>query len=122
MSAANAIENFDHLHLLFPSNYLKAGDLRGRDVTVTIAKVEPRHELRKSDGKNEEVEELPVVYFKEGSGKGLVLNKTNATSIAKLHGNRPSQWVGKQITLFATEVRAFGDVHECIRIRGKGRK
>ena len=49
--------------------------------------------------------------------KKLVLNKTNATTVAKLYGPRPSQWAGKRIVLFPTQCEAFGKTTDCIRVR-----
>jgi hypothetical protein len=52
----------------FPSQYLKASDLGGRDIRVTMGRVE-----REKIGTDNKL----VLYFK-GKDKGLVLNKTNA--------------------------------------------
>ena len=108
------LPKFNHVDLLFPSKYLKAGDLRGKDVTVTIADIEPRHELKTERGS----EEKPLMSFR-GAKKGLVLNKTNAKTIAKLYGPEVTEWIGKPITLYAAEVPAFGEVVEAIRVRQK---
>jgi hypothetical protein len=45
------LTKFAHVDLLFPSKYLKSADLRGRDVTITIEEIEPRHELVSKQGK-----------------------------------------------------------------------
>ncbi len=66
------------VELLFPSEYLRAADLQGRDVPVTIAKVEVE-DLTMRGGKKEA---KPVMHLKH-TQKRLVLNKTNALSIAK---------------------------------------
>jgi len=92
---------------LFPSKYVKASDLKGRDVEVTIRTVE----VEKIDE-----DERPVLYF-QGMDKGLVLNRTNANSIAKLHGGEVSKWAGKTITLFPTETDFKGEQVACIRVR-----
>ena len=55
----------------FPSNYLKAADLRGGRVTVAIDSV-----VIENIGD----EDKPIVYF-QGKEKGLVLNKTNANMV-----------------------------------------
>jgi hypothetical protein len=51
--------------------------------------------------------------------QGFVLNKTNTTTIAKLHGNDTDDWVGKQIVLFATECQMGADMVDCVRVRSK---
>ena len=61
----------------FPSNYLKAADLQGRNVPVTMNRVE----MEDIGGDHK-----PVVYF-NGKDKGVVLNKTNANNIAQLYGD-----------------------------------
>jgi len=113
-----------NVRLLFPNDYIGAPDLQGRDVTVTIARIQI-DELRSVDGNGNE--KKPVVYFKEmeerhrngksPTNKRLVLNKTNAMVIAKLHGHETDDWRGKRITLYPTTCQAFGDTVECIRIR-----
>ena len=91
----------------YPSNYLKANDLKGEDVVFTIRDVE-RQEF--DDGTK------PICWFEEVS-KGLVLNRTNFTSIAKLHGDDSEDWQGKRIALFGTEVAFRGTPTLAIRVR-----
>lgn len=110
-----------HYKLLYPSTYLSSADLLEKDVTLTIKRVVVE-ELRSEGGS----EDKPVVYFEETAAKAkstgtkekrLVLNKTNATTIASIHGNEVDDWKGKRITLFPTTAPAFGETKECIRIR-----
>ena len=62
---------------------------------------------RKSNlGQGKEALDKWVCYF-DGTDKGLVLNKTNLNTIARLYGDDTDLWIGKPITLFATEVQ-FG--------------
>lgn len=96
---------------MFPSKYLKAGDCEEADLTLTIASVK-FEEL----GQGDKAETKPVVYFDEAE-KGLVLNKTNATTIAELHGRTTEQWIGKRIAIYATEVEMGGKVSMGIRVR-----
>jgi hypothetical protein len=95
----------------FPSKYLKAADLDGRDVTLTIGSISV--EQMEENGS----ETKPVVNFSDHPNQGLVLNKTNATTIADLHGEDTDHWAGKQITLFPTTCESFGKMVACIRIR-----
>jgi len=90
----------------FPSKFLKAADLQGRHVDVEISHVEM--EDLGDDTK-------PVVYF-VGKTKGLVLNKTNGSTIADDYGDESDAWVGRIITLFATKVDYQGKRTDAIRV------
>jgi len=98
--------------LMFPSDYVCATELKGKDVAVTIAGVK-REELMIEGGvKKPGV----IVWFKE-SPKKLVLNKTNSNTVAGLHGSEAKQWVGKRVTLYPTTCKCKGKTVDCIRIR-----
>lgn len=108
-----------HYELLFPSQYLKASDLKGRDVTVTI-----EHVVQETlEGKQGKREKKPAVYFAEVKAKPdeprkrLVLNITNARTIAALYGNDTDGWKGRRVTLFSATVDGFGKAVDAIRIR-----
>lgn len=109
-----------HWRLMFADEFLAAADLQGKDATVTIARVQVET-LTREDGK----EDKPVVHFEEmlrrpkKDQKRWVLNKTNAKTIAKLYGSDADAWKGKRITLYPTTCKAFGDMHECVRVRPK---
>lgn len=94
---------------MFPSKYLKAADLNGKDLTLTILGCE-------METIGEDKESKPVLDFAD-EAKSLVLNKTNATIISRLHGSDTAQWGGKRITLYATKVQFKGDMQDAIRIR-----
>jgi hypothetical protein len=96
----------------FPSNFLKASDF-DEDTTYTIKAVK-----LESIGQGNDKEEKPVVSFRE-TDKTFVLNKTNSNTIAGLYGNETDQWVGKQITLFPTEVEFKGAMTLSLRVRMK---
>ena len=81
-------------------------------VTIKAIKVE---ELRTQDGT---AAKKPVLYF-EKTDKGLVLNKTNAKTIAEMYGNNTDEWIGKRIVLFRSECMAFGKEVECVRVRNQ---
>lgn len=96
----------------FPSAYLKAADLDGQDLDVTISglEIEPM-------GKGNQKEDKPVVYFEEIE-KGLVLNKTNKNTIVNLaQTTETDDWIGTRITLYPTVVEMAGQSTEGIRIR-----
>jgi hypothetical protein len=93
---------------LYPSRYLKAEDIDGdRMVTlrdVTIEELGPEKEAR------------PIAYFNEIT-KGLVLNKTNTTIIAKGFGDDTEGWKGRRIILYAVDVPFRNDIVRAIRVR-----
>ena len=93
----------------FPSNFVKASDLGGKDVTVTIQDV-----VLEKVGKDRQ--QKPVVHFTD-TLKPLILNKTNYRSIARLYGENSENWLGKQITLYKTMAEMAGEPVEAIRVR-----
>ena len=97
----------------FDSNLFKATDLGKEDRVMTITSAE-----MEEIGRGKDMETKIVLEFK-GQKKKLALNKTNAKSIAKLHGDDTDDWVGKKITLYATETEFNGDTVACIRVRTK---
>lgn len=114
------------VRLLFPSKYLAAVDLRGKDVVLTIRRVAVE-ELKTERG----TEKKPLVYFKETAAKAektgddekrLVLNKTNAMTIGGIYGMEVDDWKDKPITLYPTKVQAFGEMKDCIRVRPEAPK
>lgn len=92
----------------FPSNYVKASDLQGREVEVGISHVT----VEEIGG-----DRLPVLYF-QGKEKGMVLNKTNAMNISLVHGQNTDNWAGRRIVLFPTTTDFNGRTVDCIRAKG----
>ena len=93
----------------FPSNYLKAADLNNRTVKVKIDKV-----VFEEIGMNKD--KKPIIYFNKVK-KGLVLNKTNAETIAAIHEQHFEGWTGKEIELFSQMVPFQGQNVAAIRCR-----
>ena len=91
----------------FPSKYIKATDLNGSAVKITI------REVRIEDLGDEN---KPVAYF-ENKTKGLVLNRTNWRMIAELHGDETEDWVGKPIEIYADKVPFQGRIVDAVRVR-----
>ena len=102
-----------HIDTMFPSRFLKAGDLAGRDVTLCIARLN-FDEFDRDDGTKEK---RPVLWFTK-TDKGFVLNKTNARMIASLHGGETDNWVGKHIVVGTESVSFRGNITPAIRVRG----
>lgn len=94
----------------FPSKFLKAADLKGRHITVTIERVD-----MEPVGQGQEMK--PVIYF-HGKEKGMVLNKTNANAIMKITESPVTEeWIGQKITLYPTETSFQGEQVDCVRVK-----
>jgi hypothetical protein len=106
------LREFNHVDLLFPSKYAKAGDLRGKKVTVVIESIEPREELTMQGGRKDF---KPVIYLVD-KDKGIILNKTNARAIAKVYGPEVMSWIGKAIVIHSARVEARGEMVDAIRV------
>jgi len=106
-----------HWKLMFPNDYISSADLNGADQVVTIRGIQ-YEELKGEKGRTDN---KYCVYFNE-TPKKLVLNKTNAKTIAKLHGKETDAWVGKALTLYPTTAKFGRDTVEAIRIRGNNKK
>jgi len=101
-----------HFMTMFdPSKYVAAWELNGREVTLTIAKVE-RGEIQSERGSAKKA----VITFKEAQ-KPFIANKTNCRVIASLYGTDTTKWVGQRITIYPTTTTAKGETVECIRVR-----
>lgn len=77
---------------VFPSKYLTAEEISGREIKVTILAVEV-------EAVGQDKENRPVAYFVKAK-KGLVLNKTNFKYLASQFGADSDDWGGKEIVLF----------------------
>jgi len=94
----------------FPSKYLRAVDLQGREVKVIMQQCE-----REQVGQEQD-DTKPVLYFK-GKDKGLVLNKTNAGVISDHYGDDSDDWYDQPLILFSTMVSFQGKTQPAIRVR-----
>ena len=98
------------INTMFPSKYLKAADLRGKSVTVTIDRVV----------QEQVVEEEPdkwIVYFSENRDRGMVLNKTNALMISSTYGDNSDLWIGKAVELYTEQVSFQGKIVPGLRVK-----
>jgi hypothetical protein len=102
-----------HFKKLFDNRFVGSWDLDERgEIKCKIDRVEIEEVQTQSGGK----EEKPVLYFAKAK-KGMVLNITNATKIAEKYGNDTDEWIGKEVTLYATTCMAFGSEVDCIRVK-----
>jgi len=95
---------------LYPSTYVKSGDLPANGALFTMTSV-----MVEQVGRNKE--EKPVLYFAEDDSRPLVLNVTNAKEIAKVYGPDYKEWSGKRIVLFPTQVQFGAELVPGIRVR-----
>ena len=113
-----------HLELVYPSEYVKAADLKGRDVTVIIDDVW-RESLVMVGGKKDRKAVISMrARNRDGSpgqvlGKRWVVGKTVLRQIgATLRSVLMDEWIGKEVTLYPTTCRGKeGKEVECIRVR-----
>lgn len=95
------------LNDVFGGNYLKAEDLGGRAVTVTIEDVEIKDF---DDGKK-------LILGFAGKDKKLVCNRTNASIIEEVTGcSDTDDWVGKKVVLVVKKVEFQGKLVPAIRV------
>ena len=101
-----------HWKKLVDPRYIGAYALpNGNDLVVTIERVQSE-EITMMQGKKE----VHSIMYLKGQ-KPMILNATNSKSIHKLYGPYIEDWVGKQITLYASTAKLGGEMVECLRIR-----
>lgn len=97
---------------VFPSKYLKAADLNGKPLTVTIVSA-PLETLKNPEGR----EQSKIVLYLRGTKKMMPLNVTNFDSVADIAGGDTDSWPGCQIELYPAKTEMKGKTVDCIRIR-----
>jgi len=103
-----------HWKNLFPNKMLLLGSQNLNEGEELIAKIKAVHRQQVKD-KNGKDEEVSVVQFE--NAPPMVLNITNARTIANLYGELYSNWVGCSLQIYATKVKAFGQEQMALRIR-----
>jgi hypothetical protein len=96
----------------FPSRFLKAADLGGKEITVTIDRVES--DVFEQDGRKQP---KPVIHFKEAGIKPMVSNKTNYLMIAAACGKDDKDWPGKRVILYPDLVPFKGILTDAVRVK-----
>jgi hypothetical protein len=96
-------------------NYLGNWDIpEDEDLILTIQSAK-WEEVKNPQAKSKEVKR--VVTFKEDF-KPMICNETNAKSIEKVSGKKYLEDLeGIKISLFSAKVKAFGEIHDALRIR-----
>lgn len=100
---------------MFPSEYLRGIDVYAPGILTIVAVVEENAMNRETN----KVEPEFVMRFKE-TDKKLRLNITMAKECMLIAGDKQGDsdnWLGKQVTVYQTEVKAFGKEHIVPRLR-----
>lgn len=93
-------------------SFLKFEDLQGKTVRLTIDEV-VTEEINGDHGKEKKL----VAKF-AGKDKGLILNRTNADSIAEIAQSEDTDdWAGHQVVLYPDKTKFGGKTVDCIRVR-----
>lgn len=97
-------------------NYLGSWDIEdipGKELVLTIADI--KDEKVVANGREEA---CTVCYFTNNQYKPMILNVTNKKTLAKLYKTKESEKLkGKAITIGIEKVKAFGDIHDALRIK-----
>ena len=95
-------------------NFLGGWSFEKGDETLTIKAVTTEEMY---DAQNGGKKQAPCLHFKEKE-LPMVLNKTNADTVARVTGSEiPNDWIGKQIIIGQSKIRAFGKESLAIRVR-----
>jgi hypothetical protein len=97
-------------------NYLGSWDLDelpNREATLTIAKIVDEDVVT-----NGSKERCTVCYWTDRAFKPMIWNVTNKKMVAKLYHTKDTEkLIGKAVVVGVEQVKAFGDVHDALRIR-----
>lgn len=99
-------------------HYLGSWDLEeisGREAVLTIDRIVDEEVFT-----NGQKETCTVCYWTDKNFKPMILNVTNKKTIAKMYKTKDTEKLkGKAVTIYIEQVRAFGGIHDALRIRGK---
>lgn len=78
---------------LYPGRFIRAVDLKERDVTLTLADIE-LEELVDPEGKTS----VKTIFCFKETPKKHVACKTNGICVKAMFGKKLSDWIGKRVT------------------------
>lgn len=106
-SVAEHAASIDRECARFEGEYVESADLMGgAPVTLVVKDVIPPNTEKSADGR---LVDKPIIVF-EGARKRFVMGKTNERIVKAMHGRKPSQWIGKSVTLGVRYLKsAFGE-------------
>jgi hypothetical protein len=94
---------------LYPGRFIKAAELLGKKITLTISDVDIE-ELQGDDG----AKKVKAIVSFKNTEKKLVACKTNGLCVKEMFGKEIANWIGKRVTLFED----VWNGEPCIRIWG----
>ena len=96
--------------------YLGSWDLEeqpNREITLTIDRIVDEKVVT-----NGQSEQCTVIYWTDKNVKKMIINITNKKTLARLYKTTDTEKLkGKAVTIGIDKVKAFGDVHDALRIR-----
>lgn len=107
-------ENKTHWKKLVNPDYLGSYSLTpGQDMILTIDRI-VQEKVPDQKGKKKD---CTVCHFKEPV-KPMIMNRINQKTITQIYATPYIEdWVGKKIQLFSSQVDAFGEMVDALRIR-----
>ena len=97
-------------------NYLGSWDLEelpNREITLVIDKITDEGVV--ANGKEEK---CTVIHWTDKAIKPMIANVTNKKRLCKLYKTKNTEKLeGKAITIGVEKVKAFGDIHDALRIK-----
>ena len=97
-------------------NYLGSWDIEdipGKELTLTIDKIVDEEVVT-----NGKTETCTVAYFTDKHFKPMILNVTNKKRLCKLYKTKETEKLkGKSVSIGIEKVKAFGDIHDALRIK-----
>lgn len=98
-------------------NFLGSWDLEdvpGNELTLTIKNID-EEVVEGAEGRKEK---CAICHFVEPGYKPMVLNLTNRKALSKLYKTtETTKLLGKRITITVKQVKAFGAIHDALRIK-----
>ena len=99
-------------------NYLGSWDLEempNREITLTIDKIVDEKIVTAGSS-----EVNTVCYWTDKNYKPMILNITNKKTLARLYKTKDTDKLkGKAVVIGIEKVKAFGDMHDALRIRAR---
>lgn len=97
-------------------NYLGSWDLEevaGHELTLTIDQIKDEEVVANGKG-----ETCTVCHWTDKTYKPMILNITNKKTLCKLYKTKDTEKLkGKAVIIGIDKVKAFGDIHDALRIR-----
>lgn len=97
-------------------NYLGSWDLEelpNREITLTIDRIVDEKVIAAGNS-----ETCTVCYWTDKNYKPMILNITNKKTLARLYKTKDTEKLkGKAVIIGIEKVKAFGDIHDALRIR-----